>query len=104
MTGATLARIGALVVLGVAVAATLLQMTRQDDPAAQDRPAFLRDAPGATDPLRVAQRRCQLLGEAARGDADCFSTWAITRDRFLGRQGADSSPRIPARTQPQTAE
>lgn len=101
MTGSTIARIGALVFLGVAVTATLVQMTREEDRSSQTRPAFLQDGSTEADPLRMDQRRCQLLGEAARSDADCLATWAETRDRFLGREMPDTA-RPPI--QPQSAE
>lgn len=84
MSGGALARIGALVFLGVAMAATLVQMVRKEERPPQDLPAFLDETP-AEDPLRAQQRRCQLMGEAARNDAGCLAVWAETRDRFLGQ-------------------
>ena len=44
------------------------------------------------DPLREGQRRCQEMGEAAANDAACLGIWAETRDRFLGRTPAPSTP------------
>lgn len=101
MSGGALARIGALVFLGVAVTATLVQMACEEDHPSLDRPAFLQDSPTEADPLRMDQRRCQRLGEAARNDVDCLATWAETRDRFLGREMPDTA-RPPI--QPQSAE
>ena len=92
MDGKLLARLGAVVFVAVAITATAIEMTRkEEEPVQASRPS--EDAP--TDPLREAQRRCQLLGEAAVRDAECLRTWAETRDRFLGVAPA------PARTSPQ---
>ena len=46
----------------------------------------------AADLLREGQRRCQEMGEAAANDAECLAIWAETRDRFLGRSPAQSTP------------
>ena len=82
MDGKLLARLGAVVFVAVAITATAIEMTRKEEepPAQASRPS--EDT--AADPLRDAQRRCQLLGEAAARDAECLRTWAETRDRFLG--------------------
>ncbi|WP_137931654.1 putative entry exclusion protein TrbK-alt [Mesorhizobium comanense] len=93
MDGKLLARLGAVVFVAVAITAAAIEMTRKEEqppvpasPPSEDMPA---------DPLREAQRRCQLLGEAAARDTECLRTWAETRDRFLGITPA------PARTSPQ---
>lgn len=91
MSGGALARIGALVFLGVAVAVTLVQMAREEERPPQDLPAFMEETP-PEDPLRAQQRRCQLMGEAARNDVDCLAVWAETRDRFLGRDRPQPVP------------
>ena len=81
MDGKILARLGAIVFVAVAVTATAIEMTRkEEEPVQASRPS--EDTPA--DPLRQAQRRCQLLGEAAARDTECLRTWAETRDRFLG--------------------
>ena len=82
MDGKLLARLGAVVFVAVAITATAIEMSRkEEEPAGQAlRPVEVTPA----DPLRQAQRRCQLLGEAAARDAECLRTWAETRDRFLG--------------------
>ena len=82
MDGKMLARLGAVVFVAVAITATAIEMTRKEEqrPVQAVRPS----EDSAADPLREAQRRCQLLGEAAARDADCLRTWAETRDRFLG--------------------
>lgn len=82
MEGKTLARIAAAVFAGVAITATAIEMTREDNTPADPAPAVV--APGAPDPLREGQRRCQGLGEAGARDAECLRVWAESRDRFLG--------------------
>ncbi len=62
---------------------------KEEEPAGQAlRPVEVTPA----DPLRQAQRRCQLLGEAAARDPECLRTWAETRDRFLRVAPAPTSP------------
>ncbi len=93
MDGKLLARLGTIVFVAVAITATAIEMTRKEEepPVQASRPS--EDTPA--DPLREAQRRCQLLGEAAARDPECLRTWAETRDRFLGITPA------PAPTSPQ---
>jgi conjugative transfer region protein TrbK len=93
MDGKLFARIGAIVFVAAAVTATAIEMTRKEEApdAAVLRP--VQDTP--TDPLRAAQRRCQLLGEAAARDTDCLRVWAETRDRFLGVTVAKTAPSAP---------
>ena len=90
MDGKLLARLGAIIFVAVAITATAIEMTRKEDaPAGQ----VLRSVPDTpADPLREAQRRCQLLGEAAARDAKCMRVWAETRERFLGAAPAPASP------------
>src|SRR3546814_7173157 len=57
-------------------------MTRKEEEPPVQALRLSEDTPA--DPLRQAQRRCQLLGEAAARDTECLRTWAETRDRFLG--------------------
>lgn len=88
MEGKTLARIGAIVFVAFAITATVIALTREDEPA---RPAPAPALAPSTDPLRAEQRRCQQLGEAAVRDAECLAVWAETRDRFLGRTPSGSA-------------
>jgi len=82
MDGKVLARIGAVVFVAIAITATVIDMTRQEEP----RPvSSLPALQPPTDPLRTTLRRCQQLGEAASNEAECLSAWAQARDRFLGR-------------------
>lgn len=82
MDGKPLARLGAVIFVAIAVTATAIEMTRQDETPANA--AMPMVAPSAPDPLRVGQRRCQRLGEAGARDAECLRVWAESRDRFLG--------------------
>lgn len=90
MDGKLLARLGAIVFVAVAITATAIEMTRKEEeaPALALRPS--EETPA--DPLRRAQRRCQLLGEAAARDNECLRTWAETHDRFLGVAPAPAPP------------
>lgn len=81
MDGKLLARLGAIVFVALAITATAIEMTwKEEAPEEASRPS--QELP--PDPLRAAQRRCQLLGEAAARDSECLRAWAETRDRFLG--------------------
>ncbi|WP_295808976.1 putative entry exclusion protein TrbK-alt [uncultured Nitratireductor sp.] len=89
MDGKMLARLGMIIFVAIAITATVIEMTRKDEPVpARTAPTF---QPGA-DPLRESLRRCQQMGEAAVSDPDCLATWAESRDRFLGRAPAPSAP------------
>ena len=82
MDGKTLARIGAVALVGVAATIAAIQMNdRQPAP-----PAFT-DAPRAVqshvDPLHRLLLRCQRLGAAATRDPICLKAWADNRRHFL---------------------
>ncbi len=81
MDGKTLARIGTVIFVALAITAAALEMSRKDEPQAATQQAM---APAAPDPLRAGLRRCQGLGEAALRDRECLALWAEQRDRFLG--------------------
>lgn len=94
MDGKLFARLGAIVFVAVAITATAIEMSRKEE---APPPASVRQVQDTSaDPLRAAQRRCQLLGEAAGRDAECLRVWAETRDRFLGVTPAPASPQLPA--------
>ena len=90
MEGKMLARIGAIVFVAFAITATVIELTRDEEPA---RPAPAPALAPSVDPLRAEQRRCQQLGEAAVRDAECLAVWAETRDRFLGRATSRAASR-----------
>ncbi len=89
MEGKVLARIAAIVFVAVAITAAIIVMTLEDAPAPAPS-ARVRQAP--PDPLRLEQRRCQKMGEAAASDADCLRIWSEGRDRFLGQSSAPTAP------------
>ena len=89
MDGKTLARVGAIIFVSVAITATAIEMSRKEErPAVRPTPVLEE----AADPLREGQRRCQQLGQQAASDAECLRVWAETRNRFLGRPIAPASP------------
>ena len=89
MEGKVLARIAAIVFVAIAITATVIEMTREEDLVpVSTAPALQPPA----DPLRATLRRCQQLGDAAGSDADCLAAWAENRDRFLGRTPALATP------------
>ena len=89
MDSKMLARLGAIVFVAVAITATVIELTRKEDAPASSPVRVLKTD---TDPLRDGQRRCQMLGQKAADDADCLRVWAETRDRFLGRTSAPTTP------------
>ncbi|AQQ03897.1 conjugal transfer protein TrbK [Roseibium algicola] len=83
MDGRMLARLAAIVFVAIAITASLIEMSRKDEPVP------VRTAPAAQpsdDPVRADLRRCQQMGRSALEDEDCLTTWQHTRDRFLGRE------------------
>ncbi|KTQ96354.1 hypothetical protein NS226_08285 [Aureimonas ureilytica] len=89
MDGKMLARLGALVFVGVAITATAIEALRGDEtvpPAAA--PVAER---GPTEPLRMILRRCRDMGEVAVRDHVCLHAWAENRDRFLKQDRAQAS-------------
>ncbi|WP_265519262.1 putative entry exclusion protein TrbK-alt [Nitratireductor luteus] len=89
MNGKMLARLGAIVFIAIAITATVIEMTRKEEPARVGTVPALQPS---ADPLRPSLRRCQQLGEAAVSDPGCLATWAESRDRFLGRTPAPVVP------------
>ncbi|MGG6892274.1 putative entry exclusion protein TrbK-alt [Rhizobium sp. BR 315] len=93
MDGKMLARLGAVVFVAIAITATATEMIRKREaPAPWTRSTAAVASPA--DPLRLGQRRCQQLGQAATSDAECLRIWSETRDRFLGRASAPAGPQI----------
>jgi conjugative transfer region protein TrbK len=81
MDGKMLARLGAVVFVGLAVTATALELTWKED-----RPptsSVDRSEAASADPLRGELIRCQALGEAGTRDPACLRAWADNRRRFL---------------------
>ena len=96
MDGKTLARIGAIIFVALAITATVIEMNRpadrQDDPSPQARPVTERD------PLRAELVRCGSIGEAGARDLSCLRAWAENRRRFLGQPEQSTSPEPAAPT------
>jgi conjugative transfer region protein TrbK len=106
MDGKTLARIGAVVFVAVAITATAIEMNRKD--ASSDvfvrpsRPVAIRD------PLDGELLRCSQIGEAGSRDPACLKAWAESRRRFLGQSApapsaAQSAPATLFPTEPAPA-
>ena len=94
MDGKTLARLGAVVFVAIAVTATAIEMTRKDErqnsPTAQTRTVMERD------PLGAELARCSAMGEAGPRDPSCLRAWAENRKRFLGQSAPAPAPAEPA--------
>lgn len=90
MDGKTLARIGAIIFVALAITATMIEMNR---PAEQpDDPVTQAQLVTARDPLRAELVRCSELGEAGGRDASCLHAWAENRRHFLGQPAPVASP------------
>ena len=100
MDGKMLARLGTVVFVAIAITATAIEMTREEETSADPTAAVI--APAAPDPLREGQRRCQRLGEAGTRDAECLRVWAESRDRFLGLDR--QRPSVPSNDDPATKQ
>lgn len=82
MDGKTLARIGAVAFVAVAITATAIELTRTDE--VTEIHAVSRPHVGNRRSLRATLRHCRDLCEAASHDATCLKAWAENRDRFIG--------------------
>src|SRR3546814_12549124 len=89
MDGKTLARLAAIVFVAVALTATAIEMTREEDV-----PAAVPSVTPADDtcPLRTELTRCQQLGEAATRDPFCLRAWADNPRRALGLDAPAAAP------------
>lgn len=76
-----LARVGAIAFVAVAITMTAIELRGDKTPPAP-APAPAASTP-QVDPLRAALIRCQAIGQAGAGDAECLRTWAESRRRFL---------------------
>ena len=74
-----LARLGAVAFGTVAILATAVELSREEN-----EPSPQSTAPDtAADSLRGELVRCQLLGEAGIRDTACLRAWAESRRRFI---------------------
>jgi conjugative transfer region protein TrbK len=92
MDGKSLARVGAVVFVAVAITATAIEVNRKDEPA--ESRASSRQVTVAEDPLRGELLRCQALGEDGPRDPACLRAWEENRSRFLA-PGARPAERLP---------
>ena len=80
MEGKTLAQIGAVAFVGVAITAAAIELAK---PNPQTEALAHPVIEPSIDPLASELMRCQSLGEAGPRDATCLTTWAAGRKRFL---------------------
>lgn len=91
MDGKTLARIGAIAFVALAITATAIDMGRSDaapEAATQVQPSIVRH-----DTLDEQLTRCSLAGEVGARDPQCLKAWADNRRRFLGKAPSQGSPK-----------
>lgn len=89
MDGKLLARIGAAVFVGIAVAMTLVQLHEEPEPRVEEAAAiWIPDG----DPLPAQLRACARMGEPALSSFDCREAWAEKRRRFFGVEHPDAYP------------
>ena len=83
MDARMLARLAAVIFVGIVITAAATELTRKDTSLSDHGFAPMATTP--SDPLRAALKRCQLIGEAGRSDPVCLRAWAENRERFLGQ-------------------
>lgn len=100
MDGKTLARIGAVMFVAVAIVATAIEMNRKPD--SQNNAPTLARPSSMQDPLDAELARCSGIGEAGARDPSCLKAWGQARRRFLGQPApvASSSPSAPTTLYP----
>lgn len=104
MDGKTIARIGAVVFVAVAIVATAIEMNRKPD--SPDAPASSAKSLVTRDPLDAELARCSGIGEAGARDPSCLNAWGQARRRFLGQPApvASSSPSAPTTLFPNASD
>lgn len=83
MDGKTLARIGAIAFVAIAITVAVINLSQKDETSQSTLTPVVRTV-GAPDPLQAELTRCKGMGEAATRDPACLSAWAENRRRFLG--------------------
>lgn len=99
MDGKTLARIGAVGFVTFAITATVIELSRKDEPPLYRSVVATTEA--RVDPLKTELRRCQRLGEAGARAPACLQAWADNRDRFLKPSQAPEPQPAPEAPGPQ---
>ena len=84
MEAKTLARIGAVVFVAIAITAAVIDGARKPEPTVTF--AVAPTIAASADPLAAELERCNTLGEAGERDAGCLAAWAKNRRRFLGEE------------------
>lgn len=93
MDGKTLARIGAIGLVAVAILTTAIELNRKhvsSGASATDRGLVM-----LPDQLDDELLRCSMIGEAGTRDTGCLKAWAENRRRFLGQRSPPSSASVP---------
>jgi conjugative transfer region protein TrbK len=85
--------------VAVAIVAAVLHV-RQHEPRVE---ALHVNPTAAADPLTDELKRCQLIANAAKDDADCEAAWAESRRRFFTYPPAASAPTTPS-TPPKSSD
>ncbi|MFA6114197.1 MAG: putative entry exclusion protein TrbK-alt [Sphingomonas sp.] len=88
----TIARIGAVAFIAIAITMTAIEMRDARTPVAE--PVAISATARERDPFRGALIRCQAIGQAGATDAACLRAWAENRRRFLA-PGARPRERLP---------
>lgn len=87
------ARLGAVVFVGVAITATVIELTRKEE---EPEVRSLAIRPGVDlDALQRQLRGCRDMGEATIRDPACLNLWAANRDRFLRQNPEASQTAVP---------
>ena len=87
MDSKVLARTGAAVFVGLAIAMTLVQL--REEPAVRPEAATSIWEPDG-DPLPAQLRACAQMGELALSSPDCRAAWAEKHRRFFGVEHPDA--------------
>jgi len=93
MDGKTLARIGAVAFVALAITATAIELSRKDDRSEPSAPS--PQPVSGRNPLDTELTRCSSLGESGARDPVCLKAWAENRRRFLGQDRASSISAVP---------
>jgi conjugative transfer region protein TrbK len=94
MDGKTIARIGAVAFVTLAIVATAVEMNRRDDPKVGT--TIQAQLTQERDPLDAELARCSGIGEAGARDPSCLKAWVQARRRFLGRTAASTPETAPS--------
>jgi conjugative transfer region protein TrbK len=81
MESKTIARVGAIAFVAIAITMTALQLRDDPKPVPPDAVVTVMEPDG--DPLPAVLRDCAALGEAGARHRGCLAAWAESRRRFL---------------------